>query len=500
MRDFMKKYFVFLLLSGSLISSLFAQPKTITLLHTNDMHASFVPHEATWIKTDPKPMVGGFNELSFVVDSMRHAHPVTMLLDAGDVMTGNPITEYPFRGADGGALFEMMNRIGYEVWTPGNHDFDVSSANLRKLIDIASFPVTAANIVDPTGAYPIHNIQFKIIEKNGLKIGVIGLMSSDFYNLVNKKSSQGIVILPPVETLKKLISELRPKTDLLIALTHQGVDDDTKLAEQLTGLDVIVGGHSHTRLKTPKVVNGVIIVQTGSNCENLGYLDLTVENHKVTASQGGLIQLWYNSSRPKTILSLFIDSLQNKIDMDYAEVIGTLKSDWTRGKGESNVGNFIADGQREAIGADVGFMNDHGIRRDVPTGPLTKRALFEVLPFRNILTTFSVTGVQLKNIVEFYIKEKPPIQTSGLQVQWKHDANGSIQFSSFFVNGKSLDEKKTYTIAASDYLVGEAKRHFGLEVTNANYSDLTVFSVMEKKVRTEKNINSKIENRIQEIK
>ena len=113
------------------LAALFCQPKTITILHTNDIHASFVPHEAVWVKENPKPLVGGFNELSFVVDSLRHVKPVTLLLDAGDVMTGNPITEYTYGGAEGGALFEMMNRIGYELWTPGNHDFDISSANLR---------------------------------------------------------------------------------------------------------------------------------------------------------------------------------------------------------------------------------------------------------------------------------------------------------------------------------------------------------------------------------
>jgi len=109
-------------------------------LHTNDIHASFVPHEAVWVKENPKPLVGGFNELSFVVDSLRHVKPVTLLLDAGDVMTGNPITEYTYGGAEGGALFEMMNRIGYELWTPGNHDFDISSANLRKLTKNCKVP------------------------------------------------------------------------------------------------------------------------------------------------------------------------------------------------------------------------------------------------------------------------------------------------------------------------------------------------------------------------
>ena len=145
------------LLTMFLVSSftaLFCQPKSITILHTNDIHASFICHEAFWVKENPKPFVGGFNELSFVVDSLRRVKSSTLLLDAGDVMTGNPITEYTYKGAEGGALFEMMNFIGYDCWTPGNHDFDISPANLRKLTTIAHFPTVSANIFDTLNQFP----------------------------------------------------------------------------------------------------------------------------------------------------------------------------------------------------------------------------------------------------------------------------------------------------------------------------------------------------------
>ena len=124
-------------------------------------------------------------------------------------------------------------------------------------------------------------------------------MSNDFHNLVNKNSSAGIRILPTIETIKRLVTQLDSQTDLLIALTHQGVVDDSILAMNVQGLDLIVGGHSHTRLTHPKKVNGVLIVQAGLNCENLGVLDLSVENDLITQYDGGLIQLWYNSARPK---------------------------------------------------------------------------------------------------------------------------------------------------------------------------------------------------------
>ena len=386
MKSFMKHWVISCTIAAVWILPLSAQPKAITILHTNDIHASFIPQPATWIRSDPKPLIGGFNELYFMVDSIRHVIPNTLLLDAGDVMTGNPITEYQFHGADGGALFEMMNQIGYEAWTVGNHDFDVSVANLNKLAHIANFPTVSANVQDLAGNYPVNNKPYVIINKDGLRIGIIGLMSSDFYNLVNHKSGESIKLLPPIQTMQQFVTELLPKTDLIIALTHEGVQDDSVLAMNVHGLDVIVGGHSHTRLRTPKYVNNVIIVQTGSNCENLGELTLTVDHHKVISYDGKLIPLWYRADRPKTKLSQFIDSIQTFIKHDYAEVIGTLKTDWVRGsgRGESGIGDFITDAQREAVHADVGFMNSHGIRSDKSAGPFTKQDLFEVLPFRNL--------------------------------------------------------------------------------------------------------------------
>lgn len=481
------------------ILPLASQPKSITILHTNDMHAAFIPHEATWLRQMPRPMVGGFNELSFAVDSVRAVKTATLLLDAGDVMTGTPITEYSYHGALGGALFEMMNLIGYEAWCLGNHDLDLGQKNLLQLTAIAGFPTLSANVVNDKGSYPLNNKPYLIFEKNGLKVGVIGLMSHDLRNLVSKVSVGDIRALPPVATAQKFIDELRPKTDLLIALTHEGVQDDSVLAANAKGLNVIVGGHSHTRLKKPKIVNGVVIVQTGSSCENLGVLDLTVENKNVTAYNGVLVQLWYNSSRPTTRLSAMIDSIQRGIEKDYSQVIGALTEDWVRGDSESGIGDFIADAQREAAGADVGFMNNTGIRKNVSAGPITKRDIFEVLPFRNILVTFPLSGTELKKIVQRYIEGRLPIQTSGIRCTWRVGPDGKAEIVTLEINGKPWKEDSTYSGAASDYFMGESTHYLGATVSDVSYSSETVFEAIEHKVTREKIIHSSIENRIKRI-
>jgi 5'-nucleotidase/UDP-sugar diphosphatase len=480
-----------------------SQPKNITVLHTNDMHASFVPHDAFWVRSTPKPLVGGYVNLAAAVDSMR-ALRSTLLLDAGDVMTGNPIAEMEYHGATGGALFEIMNRIGYEAWTPGNHDFDISRSNFVALTKLASFPITAPNLKDENGALLGTAKPYVLLEKNGLRIGIIGWMSKQYYNLVGKQSTVGISLDTSLATLQALIDEVDPKTDLIIALTHQGVDDDSVMATRLHGVDVIIGGHSHTRLRTPLNVNGIVIAQAGSNVENLGILNLTVDQDHVIAYDGSLLQLWHNSARPKTSLSEFVDSLQTVIDRDYSTVLGTLAIEWTRQGGESGVGNFLADAQREAVKADVAFMNNGGIRKDVPAGPITKKSLYEVLPFRNTLTTFCLTGAQLRSIIEHHVsaqsRDRDPMQTSGIWCRWKRNVEGKPEITEVKINGKPLDEARTYIGTASDYVMGESKRYLGLDTPKLTVINKTVFDVVAAKIREMKIVDAKIEGRIVEVK
>ena len=475
-----------------------SEQHTLTILHTNDMHSAFVPHEASWIRESTKPLIGGFNELSFMIDSIRGTRNNVLLLDGGDVMTGNPIADLMYGGAEGGALFAMMNMIGYDAWCVGNHDFDISQENLARLTAIAQFPTLSANVVNTKDAYPVNNKPFMIIDKGGIKIGIIGVMSQDLYHLVNQNSLVGIKVLDPIATTQRWVDELKSKTDLLIALTHQGVDDDSILASNVTGLNIIVGGHSHTRLKQPKQVNGVVIVQAGSDCENLGVLEISVENRRVVTFNGHLVQLWHRTDRPRTKLSAFIDSVQHVIDVEYDQVVATLKTDWRKTDGESGLGNFVADAQREAAHADVAFMNNTGIRASVSAGPLTKREIFQVMPFRNILTTFQLSGSQLRSVL-IHALRRGGLSFSGITCQWKRNAGGQPEIVAIRANGKPLDDERMYICTASDYFVGEAKRYIGVEVTQPTYLQQTVFSALEAAARKAGEIDSKVENRIQEI-
>jgi 2',3'-cyclic-nucleotide 2'-phosphodiesterase (5'-nucleotidase family) len=422
------------------------------------------------------------------MDSVRATRRATLTLDAGDVMTGNPITEIAYRGALGGALFEMMNRMGYDVWSPGNHDLDISQENLVALTRIARFPTVCANMVNDRGEFHLNNRPYLVVERGGIRIGIIGIMAQFLSELVIQSNLEGIRVLSPAETLQKYIDELDAKTDLLIAITHEGFSADSVLATAVSGLDVIVGGHSHTRLERPRRVNDVIIVQAGSNAERLGVLDLTVDGDRVVRHEGRLITLWNGAPRPATPVSSLVDSMRTEVERAFSEVIGTLTADWVRGGSETAIGSFISEAQRAAALADVAFMNVHGIRKDMPAGPITRKDLYEILPFRNYLTTFKLTGRQLLDVLRFYVTSKPAIHIAGLRAEWLPFGNGEIMFKNIMVGGAPLEMDKDYTCTAGDYFVGEAQRYLGLVPSDVVYSQKTLYEVVEAAIRKQQTI------------
>ena len=482
----------------------YGQSRTLTILHTNDLHASFLPHDAFWIQSNPKPLVGGFKELWWTVDSIRKAKgdaPV-LLLDGGDVMTGTPISEMEYKGSYGGALFEMLNGLGYDAWTIGNHDLDISQENLRQHAKIAKFPTLSANLRDSADNLAFNNLEYAVIAKGGLKVGVIGFITKELFSVTNTANLHGVKVLPPVAIAQGLIDKLSDQTDLVIALTHEGVEDDSLLASSTHGLQVIIGGHSHTRLKSPKCVNGVIICQAGSNAENLGELELTIEQKKVTKYEGKLISLWTRSSYPENDFTKMVDEYKAMVDREYGEVLGQLVGDWKRdGRGESGIGNFVADATREAAGAEIGVANSSGIRKDLSAGPIRKQDLFEISPFRNVLCTFTLTGLEVRGIVQRHVNAladgKGSLQISGLTCTWKKE-NSAAVLTSLNVGGKPLKDDASYTCATNDFVVNQADKYLGITPANVTYTATTMLQTLVDKVKKDKTLHSQVENRMQE--
>ncbi len=490
--------------------SLFLKPPTtrkITILHTNDIHGAFLPSEATWVQEKPRPLIGGFLALNYYVNKLRNAASTSLLLDAGDLMTGDLICDIEYEHTKGGALIHFMNQIGYEGMTIGNHEFDVSQENLKKLIQLAKFPIFSANLYTTSGQL-FAPTDYQIYQKNGLKVGVIGLMTEELFAVLAIEKRAGLAPKPAVATAKKIVDLIDPQTDLIILLSHSGFKEDSLLAEQLNRqVDVIIGGHSHTRLTRPRLVNGILIVQTGSKCRDLGKLELEVAGDTVKSYSGELVPLWIKDIIPDPKLNLEIEAYRKLIDEKYGQVIGQLESELVRSNDEeSNIGNFLADCLREYTKSDFGIINSGGIRKNMSPGPIKIRDVKEILPFENYICSFQCTGAQLLEMIKLNaqraaLKSGGILQVSGILYQWKANSGDDVSIFNAMINGKKIEPQNKYTGATVDFIaVSNAQSHLSFVPTTIFNTSVLFSDAVQELIKQQEVIRIKVEGRIQQLR
>jgi 2',3'-cyclic-nucleotide 2'-phosphodiesterase (5'-nucleotidase family) len=438
----------------------------LTILHTNDIHGHYLPTKATWL--DGEPDIGGFEALSYYVARERDDATNSLLLDAGDFMTGSMICDIEYMGAYGGALVAMMNLTGYDGMIPGNHEFDISVTNFRALENIAEFPVLCANMSKENES--LIEKAYHIYDVGGLKVGVIGLTYHQMRGMVSDPNLEGFDSIEPDSIMDSLITEVDPATDVIIVLSHLGLDYDRRLAQITEGLDLIVGGHSHVELEKPEMVNGVLIVQAGSNCQFLGRIDLTVEGDSVVDYNGRLIPMLTENISPDSEVSAMVSRFSSEIEDIYGEVIGKLKHRWEHAYGEETViGDWVTDVLKNRLYADVAIINSGAIRRDLGPGDITVRDILELLPFDNEVVTFVCSGKQLRSIAGQNIVHSAegyvyPLQISGMTFSWCETDSGN-QIVDIMINGQPIDSDRSYTVASIDYVViYNSPRYFGFRV------------------------------------
>ena len=282
--------------SGLFTKSIFARTKNkhkITLLHTNDLHSRIEPFP----KKDPKyGGLGGFARLNALVKKIRREEEQVLLFDCGDVFQGTPYFNF-FKGE---AEFKLMSKIGYDAGNIGNHEFDNGIKGITSQLKHLNFPLLNANY-DFTGTELDGKVPaYKIFEKGELRIGVFGL-GVDLTGYVEPRNRETITYIDPVDTTNKMVKILKEENncDLVVCLSHLGhksnigEDSDTEFAKQTRGLDVILGGHSHTLMEKPERVKDldgedVLINQVGWAGIALGRIDFYIDkrsNIKLVSSQ-----------------------------------------------------------------------------------------------------------------------------------------------------------------------------------------------------------------------
>jgi len=443
--------------------------RTLTILHTNDIHGHFMPERASW-RSD-SAMVGGFAALSGALDSVRRADKLSIYLDAGDLMTGNPICGKVVDDVEGGALLNMLRLCGCDAGCLGNHEFDLGGDHVERYAGTKQIDLVCANLVDITSGEAICP-PHKIIERDGLRIGVIGLLLTDLAGVTSKQAIEDFNVLDIAGSAQLAIDELDPQTDLIVLLTHNGYDSDKELARAVHGCDVIVGGHSHTRLSEPVIENGVLIVQAGSYLKQLGVLEVTVKKDRIESHRGSLVELDAARFRPDQNVAEYVQPFADEIEREYGTVIATASAPITRRYNQSSpLGNLICDLMRNHYVTEFAITNSGGLRKDIAAGPVRKLDCLELMPFVNSVTLFEATGADLQTFATrqaeaLLADDREILQMSGLEIQF--DASGrAAENVTVLVNGSPIEPDRAYRGVSIDYvLVSQAEKYLGFTPRN----------------------------------
>ena len=442
--------------------------KHFTILYTTDIHAHYLG------KDDGKGQRnGGMAALAAKVKEIRaeSKNPV-FLFDSGDVLTGHPISDLDWEGVQGGALFEMMNLVGYDAWCIGNHDFDHGRENVAKMIEFLHFPTLSANLtVEGDPALKVQ--RWKVIEKGGIKLGVFGLITEQLDRVTGADKIRGIRATSAANAAREAIAALGSHCDAIVALSHCGSDDDMKLCDAVQGIDIILSGHNHRPLR-PARHGDTIVTEAPVWAERLGRLDLSLRDGKLHfKSKEKFVDL--EPAEPTGELKAVFDKVHEAVGKRLEEVLGKVETPLTRSNtAESNSGNFFADGLKSRTKSDCAFLNSGGIRADHKGAEITLGDVLEIFPFENVVVTFEVTGEGLKKICEKNANaclgnEKYGIlQTAGVRYEYTPES-GKPVVSNVTVNGEPVDPSKKYRCASIDFIaVDQHEKYFGTDVKVEN--------------------------------
>lgn len=466
-------------------SGMIVEEFSLSVMHLNDTHG----------RTEALPKV------TTAVKEFRAENPDSLLLHAGDVFSGT-LYFNEFEGQADLALMELMN---FDAMVFGNHEFDLGASAdghqaLRDFVTAANFPFVAANVdfsKDPlfNGLFQTRistdpddgNIYTGIVKEiNGEKVGIFGLTTKDTANI----SSPGLVTFGDdyLEDARIMVEEFEAMgVNKVIALSHIGYDDnpaidnDLVLAESVEGIDIIVGGHSHTELMEPVLIEDdgepTVIVQTGEYANNLGTLDVTFDSDgALTGYFGELIEIDEQTEDAEAVKLLApykeaVDAVNNEeINAVALEELTNPRAAAGVGesvrKNETALGNIITDGMlAKAKELDesviMAVQNSGGIRAPIDAGPITVGKVIDVLPFGNTLALMDLTGAEIFEAFELSVGQYPNehggfLQVSGAKVEFdSSQAAGerivSISYENAAGEFVEVDPAATYTVATNAY-------------------------------------------------
>ena len=360
-----------------------AEVRSLTILHTNDLHARLSP----LINNH-----GGFAYFAAVVERERAGCTDCILLNGGDLAQGSPVSTI----YQGMPVFEIANLFGFDAATLGNHDFDYGWQQAKKFVEKANYPIVSSNVVSGSGEL-ITPKPYVILRVNGLRVAVIGAMTDSLKSLSMPKLLEDYHTIPVFETVRKYAAEVRPQADLIVLLGHLTGPEEMQFLKQAPEIPVIVSGHIHVGLKSMIEQDGRLLVRVKSYGEELGRLELQVDTEKKAPISWNWKDLPIDSTKiePDPAVAKLVKQWEDKVEEKVAIPVGISHRHFDR----TGVQHLAEQAIRDETGADFAFVNKGGVRDDIPEGKLQERNLWNVMPFDDGVVVGTFTGSQLPAVV-----------------------------------------------------------------------------------------------------
>lgn len=428
-----------------------SQERTLVLLSTNDMHAK----------------IQNFPRLATAVAECRDTVDAVVLLDAGDRWTGNAYVD--LAPTPGMPILALMNRLGYDVVTLGNHEFDHGQAFLGRMIDSMACDVVCANVVSDTCTFP-QLPPYVVLERGDLRIGVVGAVTNyegPGHPAGHASSFEGLEFPDPQQRAMECAGALRPEVDVLVLVSHMGDDRDVELLNRETRYDVVIGGHTHVERDT--LVNGTLLTQTGKDLQNVGVTTIRLQGRKVVGVDYRIVPL--KEYAPDS-------TYQAEVDRYYAdERLNRPVGSFAAQADKQGLANWMASAVAGEADAEVGFYHIGGVRLDsIPAGGVGTARIYDLEPFGTRIAVMRMTPRQMERmIVAKYNEATREGHRLDLISTTPYDILVDNADNAYGVRFPQLRDGKSYLVAVSDYVY---KNYPGLEYSDGEVTDTRVSDVL----------------------
>lgn len=450
----MKKMFrTLLIVVAAVVAACAPRERTLVVLSTNDMHAK----------------IQNFPRLAAAVEACRDTAQLVLLVDAGDRWTGNAYVDKT--PAPGMPMIALMNRLGYDVGTLGNHEFDHGQAFLGRMIDSMDFEVVCANVVSDTCTFP-QLPPYVVIEEGGIRIGFIGVVTNyegPGHPAGNAASFKGLEFPDPQQMAMKYAVELRPKVDVLVLVSHMGDDRDAELLGKETRFDVVIGGHTHVEIDS--LINGTLLTQTGKYLNNVGVTEIKLRGKKVESVGYRLVPLAGYAPDPL---------YQAEVDRYYADpVLNKPVGEFAGAADKWGVANWMAEAVADEADADIGMYHIGGVRLDsIRKGGVGMAKIYDLEPFGTEIAVMRMTPADMRRmIVSKYNDEENRKEAHRIDLiaTTPYVIVTDAKDNAVDVRFPKLREGRRYKIAVSDYVY---KNYNDLNYTDGEITGVKVADVL----------------------